>query len=219
MKVAIFDLDGTLFDSMWVWEKLAYNYLVERGIDPPLDLRENLKEYSLRESCDVLKERYNLSETPDEINNQMEEILKKHYFEEIELKVGAKELLEKMNKLGIKIIAATATADWLSKAASKRLGIYEYFEIFQTCRAVGIEKYDPKFYEIIIKQLDVETNEIWLFEDALHSIKAGKKCGMKVAAIRDESAKSDWDEIEENSDITFDSFNEFLENYPEIVAL
>ena len=219
MRVAIFDLDGTLFDSMWVWEKLAYNYLLDKGIEAPLDIRENLKEYSLRESCDVLKERYNLSETPDEINNQMEEMLKKYYFEEIEIKPGAKELLQKMSEIGIRIVAATATADWLSKAASKRLGIYDYFEIFQTCKAVGIEKFDPKFYKIIIEQLEIEPDNIWLFEDALHSIKAGNKCGIKIAAIREESARSDWDEIEEVSDIVFDTFSEFLEEYPDILGL
>ena len=219
MKAAIFDLDGTLFDSMWVWEKLAYNFLIGKGIKPSLDLRDSLKEYSLRESCDVLKERYNLSETPEEINSQMEEMLKKYYFEEIELKSGVKELLEKMHKEGIRIVAATATADWLSKAASKRLGIYDYFEIFQTCEAVGIEKFDPKFYGIIIEQLEIEPDEIRLFEDALHSIKAGKKCGLKAAAIREKSAKTDWAEIEENSDIIFNSFNELLEKYPNISQL
>lgn len=219
MKVAIFDLDGTLFDSMWVWERLAYDFLINKGIHAPSDIREDLKEYSLRESCHVLKERYNLSETLDEINNQMEEMLKKYYFEEIQLKNGGKELLEKMDKEGIRIVAATATADWLSKAASKRLGIYDYFEIFQTCKGVGIEKFDPKFYEVIIKQLNVERNDIWLFEDALHSIKAGKECGLRIAAIREKTAKSDWSEIKENSDIVFDNFNEFLERYPDISGL
>ena len=64
MKAAIFDLDGTLFDSMWVWEKLAYNFLADKGIRAPLGIRESLKEYSLRESCHVLKERFNLPQSP-----------------------------------------------------------------------------------------------------------------------------------------------------------
>lgn len=219
MKAAIFDLDGTLFDSMWVWEKLAYNFLQEKKIDSPPNIREELKEYSLRESCDILKERFNLSERPDEINKQMEEMLKKYYFEEIQLKEGAKELLEKMKKEGIRLVAATATPDWLSKAACSRLGIYEYFEIFQTCESVGIEKFDPKFYKIILDRLKIKANEIFLFEDALHSIKAGLVCGLKVAAIRDESAREDWREIEEVSHIVFDNFNEFLEKYPDIINL
>ena len=219
MKAAIFDLDGTLFDSMWVWEKLAYNFLADKGIQAPLGIRESLKEYSLRESCHVLKERFNLSQSPEEINDQMEEMLKKYYFEEIQLKDGAKELLETMKKRKIRMVAATATPDWLSKAACKRLGIYDYFEIFQTCKSVGLEKFDPDFYKIIIEDLGEKPSEIYLFEDALHSIKAGKACGLKVAAIREESARMDWEEIEKVSDIIFDNFNEFLEKYPDIINL
>ncbi|WP_409226999.1 HAD family hydrolase [Gudongella sp. SC589] len=211
MKFAIFDLDGTLLDSMWVWETLAYDYLISRGIEAPEDIRDKLREYSLREASDVLKEMYDLPERGEEINDQMEKVLEKYYFDKIQLKEGAREVLQAMKDKGIKMCAATATADHLAKAAMVRLEIDEYFEFLQTCKSTGIEKYKPEFYQLILDRVGESTEDIWVFEDALHSMEAAKKLGIKVAAIRDQSAKIDWQEIEEVADIVFDSFPEYLE--------
>ncbi|MGM0397040.1 MAG: HAD family hydrolase [Bacillota bacterium] len=213
MKAAIFDLDGTLLDSMWVWETQAYDYLKSRGIDAPDNIREILREYSLREASDVLKDMYDLPESGEEINDQMEKALEKYYFEKIQLKEGAKELLQALHKEGIVMCAATATADYLAKRAMKRLGIDDYFSFLQTCKSTGIEKYRPEFYGLILNRIDENPADIWLFEDALHSMEAAKKLGIKVAAIRDKSAEIDRKEIDKVADIVFDSFPEYLEKY------
>lgn len=211
MKFAIFDLDGTLFDSMWVWETLAYDYLKSRGIDAPEDIREKLKEYSLRESSDILKEMYGLPESGEEINDQMEKVLEEYYFEKIQLKEGAREVLQTLQDSGVKMCAATATADHLAKGAMERLQIDGYFEFLQTCKNTGIEKYKPEFYQLILDRVDENTEDIWVFEDALHSMEAAKKLGIKVVAIKDRSARIDWEEIDEIADIAIESFPEYLE--------
>ena len=211
MKFAIFDLDGTLLDSMWVWETLAYDYLKSRGIDAPDDIRAKLREYSLREASDVLKEMYDLPESGEEINNQMEKVLEKYYFGEIQLKEGARDLLQSFREEGIRMCAATATADHLARAAMESLEIDGYFEFLQTCKSTGIEKYKPEFYQLILERVGEEPEDVWVFEDALHSMEAAKKLGINVAAIRDRSAEIDWKEIGEISDIVFDSFPEYLE--------
>lgn len=211
MKFAIFDLDGTLFDSMWVWETLAYDYLKSRGIDAPEDIREKLKEYSLRESSDILKEMYGLPESGEEINDQMEKVLEEYYFEKIQLKEGAREVLQTLQDSGVKMCAATATADHLAKGAMERLQIDGYFEFLQTCKSTGIEKYKPEFYQLILDRVDENTEDIWVFEDALHSMEAAKKLGIKVVAIKDRSARIDWEEIDEIADIAIESFPEYLE--------
>lgn len=211
MKFAIFDLDGTLFDSMWVWETLAYDYLKSRGIDAPEDIREKLKEYSLRESSDILKEMYGLPESGEELNDQMEKVLEKYYFEKIQLKEGAREVLQNLQDSGVKMCAATATADHLAKGAMERLQIDGYFEFLQTCKSTGIEKYKPEFYQLILDRVDENTEDIWVFEDALHSMEAAKKLGIKVVAIKDRSARIDWEEIDEIADIAIESFPEYLE--------
>ncbi|WP_422486150.1 HAD family hydrolase [Gudongella sp. DL1XJH-153] len=211
MKFAIFDLDGTLFDSMWIWETLAYDYLKSRGIDAPEDIREKLREYSLRESSDILKEMYGLPESGEELNDQMEKLLEKYYFDKIQLKEGARQVLQTLQDNGIKMCAATATADRLAKGAMERLQIDEYFEFLQTCKSTGIEKYKPEFYQLILDRVDHEPKDIWVFEDALHSMEAAKKLGIKVAAIKDRSARIDWEEIDRIADISIESFPEYLE--------
>lgn len=211
MKYAIFDLDGTLLDSMWVWETLAYNYLISRGVEAPEDIREKLREYSLREASDVLKEMYSLPESGEEINDQMEKVLEEYYYEKIGLKEGVREVLQALNNEGIGMCAATATADHLAKAALQRLGIDGYFDFLQTCKSTGIEKYRPEFYQLILDRVDEKPEDVWVFEDALHSMEAAKKLGIRVAAIRDRSAEIDWEEIGEIADIVFDSFVEYLE--------
>ncbi|HZH93695.1 MAG TPA: HAD family phosphatase [Tissierellaceae bacterium] len=211
MKYAIFDLDGTLLDSMWVWETLAYDYLKSRGIDVPDDIREKLREYSLREASDVLKEMYSLPESGEEINDQMEKVLEEYYFERIQLKEGARDLLQSLKDKGIGMCAATATADHLARAAMERLEIDGYFDFLQTCKSTGIEKYKPEFYQLILDRVDAGPEDIWVFEDALHSMEAAKKLGIKVAAIRDRSAEIDWEEIGKIADMIFDSFPEYLE--------
>lgn len=213
MKAAIFDLDGTLLDSMWVWERLAYDYLKSRGIDAPKDIRRTLKEYSLREASDVLKEMYDFPESGEEINNQIEKILEEYYFKKIQLKEGAKELLDTLHNEGVSMFAATATADHLAKGVMDRLGISKYFDFLQTCKNTGIEKYKPEFYQLLLDRIGELPENIWVFEDAVHSMKAAKELNIKVAAIKDESAKVDWKEIGEVADIVFEGFPEYLEKH------
>lgn len=212
MRLAIFDLDGTLFDSMGIWEKLAYNYLIKKGIEVEPNIRESLKEYSLYEASIVIKERFNLKESGDEINHQMEEILRYYYENTIPLKEGAKELLERLKNQGIRIVAATATIDPLAIAALKRLQIFDYFEFVQTCKGVGIEKYKKEFYQLIVERTGVLPRDMVVFEDALHSMEAANKIGIRVVAIKDDSAKSDFDKIEKIADLVIENFNEVCIN-------
>lgn len=209
MKLAIFDLDGTLFDSMEIWETLAYDYLVQKGMKVEKNIRESLKEYSLYQASFVIKDRFNLEESGEEINRQMEEVLRFHYENSIPLKKGAIDLLKKLKNMEIRMVAATATIDPLAIAALKRLQIYDYFEFVQTCKGVGIEKYKKEFYQLIVERTGVNPEEMVVFEDALHSMEAAKELGIRIVAIRDKSARADFERIEEIADIVIDKFEDF----------
>ncbi len=209
MKLAIFDLDGTLFDSMEIWETLAYDYLVQKGMKVEKNIRESLKEYSLYQASFVIKDRFNLEESGEEINRQMEEVLRFHYENSIPLKKGAIDLLKKLKDMEIRMVAATATIDPLAIAALKRLQIYDYFEFVQTCKGVGIEKYKKEFYQLIVERTGVNPEEMVVFEDALHSMEAAKELGIRIVAIRDKSARADFERIEEIADIVIDKFEDF----------
>lgn len=209
MKLAIFDLDGTLFDSMEIWETLAYDYLVQKGMKVEKNIRESLKEYSLYQASFVIKDRFNLEESGEEINRQMEEVLRFHYENSIPLKKGAIDLLKKLKDMEIRMVAATATIDPLAIAALKRLQIYDYFEFVQTCKGVGIEKYKKEFYQLIVERTGVNPEEMVVFEDALHSMEAAKELGIRIVAIRDKSTRADFERIEEIADIVIDKFEDF----------
>lgn len=208
MKAAIFDLDGTLIDSMWVWEGLASRYLQTIGIEVPEDLRESIKHFSLLQSSHYLKDRFKIETSAEEINRQAEKLLENYYENEFQLKPYALNILEELKTRGIKMCLATATEDRLALAAIKRLKIHDYFEFLQTCNGTGLQKGDKRFFEIAIERLNEDPKDIWVFEDAYHSMESAKSTGLKVLAIEDESAKADRQAIKEIADIYISNFKE-----------
>jgi len=213
LKGYCFDLDGTLLDSMWIWDRLPYDYLLSKGKNPPKNIREKLKKYSLKEASSIIKDEFKLKESADEINLEMENILKHFYENNVELKDGALELLQYLKDNKSKLCLVTATEEKLLLPAIKRLGIYEYFDFIQTCGNVGFEKYDVNFFKILIDRLKLETRDVFLFEDALHSMETAKKLGIKVVAIKDPTNISDWDKITKVADIAVDNLSDLNFDY------
>ncbi len=208
MKAAIFDLDGTLLDSMWLWGNLADNYLLSIGIEPPKDLCESLKDLTLKEACFYMKEKFNIKSTIDEINRDIEKLLADYYANRLQLKPYVLETLEEFKNKNIKMAIATATDENLVSMALNRLGVKDYFEFIQTAENVGLSKSKPEFFEIAIDRLGLKPEEIWVFEDSLHCIKSAKKAGLKIVAVKDESASLDIEKIKEISDIYIDDFSQ-----------
>lgn len=208
MKAAIFDLDGTLIDSMWLWEGLADNYLLSIGIKPPKDLGESLKVLTLKEACFYIKERFRLKDTPDEINQDMEKLLADYYSNRLQLKLYVLEILEEFKSRNIKMAIATATDEHLVSMVLNRYGIKDYFEFIQTVENIGLSKEQPEFFKTAINRLKLDPKDIWVFEDALHCIISAKKCNLNVVAVKDKSTLPDLDEIKKEADIYIDDFSQ-----------
>lgn len=210
MKAAIFDLDGTLLDSMWLWEELATNYLVSLGVKLPDNLRESLKKLSLLEGCYYIKSSILVEKSAEDMNEDMENILEDYYTNKFELKPNVIDTLDLLRKRNIKMCLATATDDKLVLKAFERLRIGGYFEFIQTSNTVRIGKKDPRFFELAIERLGYNPKDIWVFEDALHCIVSAKKCGLNVVGVYDESGKEDTEEIKKHVDIYIDNFNDLI---------
>lgn len=210
MKAAIFDLDGTLIDSMWAWENLAGDYLVSIGVEPPDNLKELIKELSLLESCYYMKENFLIQKSAEELNEDMENILEDYYANKFELKPYAIETLESLKKRNVRMCLATATDEKLVLKTFERIKIGHYFEFIQTCNGVNIEKNDPRFFELAIERLNCKPEDIWVFEDALHCIISAKKCGLNVVGVSDESDKEDTEEKRKHADIYVENLNELI---------
>ena len=208
MKAAIFDMDGTLLDSMYIWDNIGFSYLREKGIEPPPDLYERLKPLSLEQCVQYFSRELGIKSAPEEMIDEINRLVQDEYIFKAPLKPGVPEFLEKLRRRGIALCVATATAHYQSEAALKRLGIYDYFSFILTCSEVGAGKDDPRIFELALQKLGVPKSEAVVFEDALHAVQTAKAAGFRVVALREKSAAADENQIRALADVFIDSFLE-----------
>ena len=138
IKGAIFDLDGTLLDSMFIWDTIGEDYLRTIGYEPKEKLNETFKNLSLQQAACYYISEYGVTLTVDEIVDGVNKMIEKYYIDEVRLKPGVKELLQKFKDSEVKMCIATATDIHLVKAALERLSIDRYFSEIFTCSSVGL---------------------------------------------------------------------------------
>lgn len=207
IKYAIFDVDGTLTDSMHIWDTCGGAYLMMRGITPHAG--ETFRTRGYREGITYMIEEYNLPLTYDELMAELLKILEFYYFNIAEAKPGVKEFLEKMQGNGVKMCIITATNKYLIDKALERNGILKYFsKVFSTVD-IGKHKDKPEIFNIAKNFLGAEKSEdVFVFEDALYSMKTAKAAGYKVIAVEDYSAEPDREEIKKLADYYIESYDE-----------
>jgi len=209
-KGAIFDLDGTLIDSMTVWENIGAEFLLSHGITPPKNIKAILKPMSFYQSAKYFMEEYKISYTPEEIMDRVYEHVADKYREMIPLKEAVQEYLAKLNQKGIKMCVATASNKELATEALRRLGVLDYFEFIITCDEIGSGKDEPTIYLEAARLLQIDKNEICVFEDAFYCAKTAKDAGFNVVGIYDESSKTDSEVLRELCNHFIMSFKELL---------
>ncbi len=185
LKGAIFDLDGTLLNSMHVWFDIGPTYLMSIGIEPEPDIRERLRTMTLEEAAGFFRVHYGLKQSMQEIVDEINRLIEHEYFENVQLKSGAKEALSDMRKRGVKMCVATATDRYLVEAALKRLKIAPYFQRIFTCSEIGRGKTHPDIFFRAQAELGTERAETWVFEDSLYAVRTAKNAGFYVAGVYD----------------------------------
>ena len=200
IKSAIFDVDGTLLDSMYIWTNTAEMFLKRRGITPDENLTEDFITMSLEEGATFFKNAYNPPETVEEIMMDINKMVEDFYFKDVITKPFVKEFLEKLKNAGIKMCIATATDKYLIEKALERNGIAHYFSEIFTCTIVGAGKTPATIYEEALKHLGTSKDDTLIFEDAHYAIKTAKNAGFKIAAIEDICEAKKKDEIMNMSD-------------------
>ncbi len=186
LKGVIFDFDGTLFDSMSIWEVSGKEFLRSVGKEARPDLREKLKRLSIIESAKLLKREYGLEQSIQEIIDGVNGIVLDFYLSEAQPKPGMNEMLEWLKSRGIKACIATATDRYMIEEALEKNGISDLFCGIVTVTEVGRGK---QFGDIFYKALEVlgtEKSETIVAEDAFHAAETAKREGFTVVAIRDE---------------------------------
>ena len=197
-KYAIFDMDGTLIDSMVFWKNLATEYLTSKGIlQIPADILEQIKPMTMSESAALFRREFGLTGA---VEAQMNEMMEDHYRNDIPLKPGAWEYLENLHRQGVRMCVASATAEHLMESCLTRLGVRQYFEFLLSCETVGAGKRSPLVYQESARRLGTVPGEIAVYEDALYAVQTAKAAGFHVVGVYDDSAADSWQAIEQESD-------------------
>lgn len=201
-KYCIMDMDGTLIDSMPYWNTLSPDYLVSRGITKSTEgLVDRLKTMTMPEACVYLKKEYDLPESPQDLLEELNGVMRRHYEEDIPLKKGVLEHLEQLTQQGAELCVVTATAIPLVRLCLERLGVAQYFKFLMSCEEVGCGKDHPDAFLEAAKRLGAQPNKIYVYEDALTALRTAKAAGFKTVAVYDPYSGS-WEECASIADET-----------------
>jgi HAD superfamily hydrolase (TIGR01509 family) len=210
MKIdgAIFDLDGTLLDSMFVWDTIGEDYLRCRGIKPRENLNKKFKTMSLYQAACYYQREYGLKESTDEIMDGINRMIERFYLENVQPKLGVSEFLAALQQRGVKMCIATATDRHLVEAALSRCGLLQYFSEIFTCTSVGKGKDEADIYWAALEHIGTPKESTWVFEDALYAVMTAKKAGFPVVGVYDSSEADTTTAVREMTDVYIYSFEE-----------
>lgn len=213
-KGAIFDVDGTILDSMEIWDKAAEMFLNSIGIDAQQGLSKELVAMSMVEGAQYLKSKYALNMDVPEIVEGVNDTIEEFYYYRVQLKEGVVECLKKLAQSNIKMVVATSSDRRIVEKALTRLNVIDFFERIFTCTEVGIGKTEPNIYLEAAKYMGTKPEETWVFEDASYALETAKKAGFKTIGVWDKSNRLDLKEIKCVSDLflkRIDDFNYAME--------
>ncbi len=209
IKGIIFDFDGTIFNSMSIWETAGEDYLKSIGYIAEKDLCKKLSEMSLLQAAEYLKRQYSLPMSTEEIISGINKTVENFYFHQAKPKENVIEYLSALHKKGIKMCIATVTERYLAEAALKRCGIFKFFDNIFTCSEIGYGKDEPYIYEYACNSLYTEKNETIVFEDSYYAAQTAKKAGFFVVGIYDKYEKHK-DKLREIADAYYMDFTQIL---------
>lgn len=187
IRCAIFDFDGTLFDSMYVWDTAAERYLRSLGKAPAPTVREEVRTMSLHQAAEYLKDGYALSLTAEEIVAGINRVVEQAYLHDVQPKAGAAAFLDALKAGGASLCIATATDRYLIEAALRRCHMDSYFDAVFTCSEVGSGKDEPAIYREAMAHFHADREQTLIFEDAIHAVQTAKADRFRVVAVSDPS--------------------------------
>ncbi|MCI5918329.1 MAG: HAD family phosphatase [Roseburia sp.] len=209
-KAVIFDLDGTLVDSMWMWRDIDIEFLGKNGIALPEDLQEKIEGMSFTETAEYFKKEFGLAQSVSEMKEIWNEMAREKYLHEVPLKEGAYEFLEYLLENGYKMGIASSNSMELISAVGSTYHFDRYFSCIVTSCSVNKGKPFPDVYLEAARQLGVEPADCLVFEDIVKGIQAGKNAGMEVCAIYDDYSKDQTEEKRQAADYYINDYRDVL---------
>ena len=185
IKGAIFDVDGTLLDSMGVWDTIGEDYLRSLGYEPREKLNEKFRTMSIREAAAYYISEYGVTLSVEEICRQVNGWIERFYREEAMMKPGAAAFVKRLHDAGVKLAIATATDDFLVEAALRRCGVMEYFSGLITCTHVNQGKDRPDVYRAAMESIGTTRESTVVFEDSLKALRTARDDGFLTVGVCD----------------------------------
>ncbi len=208
----LFDLDGTLIDSMWMWKQIDIEYLAGKNITMPEDLQRSIKGRSFYETAVYFRDRFGLKDDIRQIMDEWNSMAAEMYGHRVPLKRGAREFLEYLKKNGYKTGISTSNSKYLTDIALNAHGLGSYFDCIRAgCNEIS-GKPAPDVYLLSAADLGVKPERCLVFEDLVEGIMAGKAAGMKVCAVRDDFSDYQLEEKKSISDYYIEDYYELLED-------
>lgn len=208
IDAVIFDLDGSLVDSMWIWTQIDIDYLGRFGLELPSDLQSEIEGMSFDETACYFKERFELPDSLEKMKADWNEMAWDMYSHHVPLKEGAELFLDFCKDNHIKLGIATSNSRQLVDNISTVHGFHKYFTSIVTGCEVKKGKPSPDIYFAVAKELNVEPKRCLVFEDIIPGIQAGKSAGMNVCAVEDLYSAYQRDEKAMLADYYIEDFND-----------
>lgn len=195
LQAAVFDMDGTLLESMHIWKTAGVEYLAALGIEAEPDLHSRIKHLDMADTARYFQKVYRVPLSVPELVEGMNRHIDHQYLQVLQLKAGAADFLRRLKERGVKLCLATATDRYMAEGALKRCGVLSLFDGFLTCSEVGRGKHDPAIFEAALRCLGTERSATWVFEDSLYAVRTAKAAGFPVAVVDDVYSHGDRAEL------------------------
>ncbi len=209
----ITDLDGTLIDSMFVWNKVDIDFLTENGIKFTNDYTDAVKSMSFREAADYTIARYSLNKSPEEVMDRWNEMVRQAYRHDIKLKPGVYEFLSKVKAAGITIVAATALSYEAASDVLTNNSVIDFFSGIATLSQLGSDanKRSPDIYRFAAQLAGEDVSSRCLvFEDIYPAVVSASNDGFAVCAVYDEAGSSEWEKLCEVANFTIVDWHDII---------
>ncbi len=207
----ILDMDGTIMDSLDVWEKIDYDFLKnKRNIDVPEDYAHTISAMSFTEIAEYTKNRFNLPDTPVELMAEWTEMAIYEYSNNIKLKKGAREYIEKLKSNGKKVVLCTSSPPCFYEPCLKNNGVYNLFDAFTGTCETGEGKTSTKVFLLAASKAEAEPGRCIVFEDIIPAAQTAKKAGMAVCGVFDPRSAHHKEKLKEICDYYIDEFAQLI---------